>query len=171
MCQSGSFRWDLYYRLNTLVMVIPPLRDRPADILPLAEHFARLASELNRTKRRRLSREVKALLTRYRWPGNVRELRNVIERAVLIAQEERVTAEDLSERIRKEQRGGDPLGAVGDDLPIKEKLRRYEAELLLEALRAHDWNQTRTAESLGIPLRTLVYKMKTLGLKKKYGSG
>ena len=105
----------------------------------------------------------------------MRELRNVIERAVVIAQEEMITADDLSERVRRPRRRAGrrrprPRGRRRAGAEIKDRLRRYEAELLLEALRQNDWNQTQTAAALNMPLRTLVYKMRTLGLRKRYDS-
>ncbi len=174
MCNAGQFRWDLFYRLNTLVLQIPPLRERTEEIMPLAEHFMREACQQNRCSVRRISPEAQKLLQAYHWPGNVRELRNVIERAVVIAQEETITADDLSERVRRSPvapPAGDAVAAVaeGEEVgDIKERLRRYESELLLEALRQNDWNQTRTAAALKMPLRTLVHKMRVLGLRKRY---
>ncbi len=173
MCADGRFRWDLFYRLNALSLKIPPLRERREEILPLAQRFLALANRTNGTQVRRIDEGAERLLADYSWPGNVRELRNVIERAALLAQEQTITVDDLSERVRRAAAPVAPA-AAGPALPegeagsIKDKLRRYEAGLLLEALKAHDWNQTRTAEALGMPLRTLVHKMRTLGLKKTF---
>ena len=114
------------------------------------------------------------VLDRHDWPGNVRELRNVIERAVVIAQEKTITVDDLSERVRRVPAAapsGNGLASEADaGGDIKERVRRYEAELLLQALRDNDWNQTRTAAALKMPLRTLVNKMRVLGLRKRYDS-
>ncbi len=181
MCGAGQFRQDLFYRLNTLVLQIPPLRERAEEIMPLAQRFMQEACEQNHCDVRSISPEAERLLLAYNWPGNVRELRNVIERAVVIAQEKTITVDDLSERVRRspaapaanngtgssELDTGAGAGAAGD---IKERVRRYEAELLLQALRENDWNQTRTAAALKMPLRTLVNKMRVLGLRKRYDS-
>jgi len=173
MCRAGQFRLDLFYRLESMVFHLPPLRERRVEILPLAERFARAAAKANGCKVPRLDEKTKQLLTAHDWPGNVRELRNVIERAVVIADEGSITPQDLTERVR----GGptlDPAVHAAEEpedeagLPIKERLQRYEARLLLDALEANDWNQTRTADALDMPLRTLVHKIKKLGLQKRY---
>ena len=176
MCKAGQFR--------TRPLLSPqhpgaadPAAARAArgDPAALPSASCRRPASVNRCQVRRISPEAQRLLQTYGWPGNVRELRNVIERAVVIAQEETITADDLSERVRKAPAaapagGGAALEGeepVGD---IKDRLRRYEAELLLEALRQNDWNQTKTAAALNMPLRTLVHKMRTLGLRKRYDS-
>jgi two-component system response regulator AtoC len=173
MCQEGTFRSDLFYRLDSMVFRLPPLRERRDEIIPLAQTFMAAAAKANACKVNRIDPKAEKLLRSYDWPGNVRELRNVIERAVVIAQEGMVTADDLSERVRRGLTPEtQPMGALDDDgLSVKEKVKRYESQLLLEALQANDWNQTRTADALGMPLRTLVHKMKVLGLKKRYDSG
>ncbi len=166
MCENGEFRWDLFYRLNTILLKIPPLRQRQEEILPLAEHFMKGASRANHCRVRTIDPESRKLLQNYNWPGNVRELRNVIDRAVLIAQDETITVDDLSERIRRSQPATDAHRNKDNGFSIKDKLKQFEADLLVEALRAHDWNQTKTASALGMPLRTLVHKMNVFGLKK-----
>src|SRR5262249_55225797 len=100
MSEAGSFRRDLFFRLNTMEIPIPPLRDRSEDIPPLAARF--LAQEAERAGRGRMTidPDALALLERHAWPGNVRELRNVVERAVAIADGDAITAQDLPERIR-----------------------------------------------------------------------
>jgi DNA-binding NtrC family response regulator len=171
MCQENAFRWDLYYRLETMVIRIPPLRERPEEILPLAERFMRGASKANRCKVDKIAPEAQRLLEDHSWPGNVRELRNTIARAVVIAQDATIVADDLPSRVRRpQQAAATGVEAIPDEpgLPIKERVKRYEAQLLLDALAKHDWNQTKTAEALDIPLRTLVYKMKQYKLRKRY---
>jgi DNA-binding NtrC family response regulator len=177
MCEAGRFRWDLFYRLNGMALKLPPLRDRPEEILPLAEHFMREAAKANRCNVRQIDEAAQKLLTSYGWPGNVRELRNVMERAVVIAQEATITVHDLSERVRQKLPDSPSAGADLFDPGVtqqegfgnlKDRVQQYEAHLLLEALKAHDWNQTNTAKALGIPLRTFVHKMKVHGLKKRY---
>ena len=169
MCREKQFRLDLFYRLESMVFQLPALCERREEILPLARRFAKAAARANSCKVPRLDSEAERALMTHVWPGNVRELRNVIERAVVIAEDGVITRDDLTERVR----GGPSLDAVrepeGDaDLSIRERLQRYEARLLLDALEANDWNQTRTAEVLEMPLRTLVHKIKKLGLQKRY---
>jgi transcriptional regulator with PAS, ATPase and Fis domain len=170
MVETGKFRQDLLYRLNTITLRIPPLRERVDEIRPLAERFLKEA-------RRQMGSDVRAIepdaldaLDGYAWPGNVRELRNVIERAVVLAEGKSITLADLTERVRGGARPPEPEAvetaeASGD---YKEHVRRYETELLLRALRKHDGNQTEAAKSLGLPLRTLVHKIQTYGIKKKF---
>jgi DNA-binding NtrC family response regulator len=101
MCDEGSFRRDLLYRLNTMTLWIPPLRDRPEDIKPLAERFVAMASEANSGSIDRIGAEAMDTLQAHTWPGNVRELRNVIERAVILAQGHAISVADLPERLRR----------------------------------------------------------------------
>jgi two-component system, NtrC family, response regulator AtoC len=170
MCQSGAFRWDLFYRLNAMIIKIPPLRERTDELLPLVEFFLDQSNRANHTHIKRVDPAAQQLLLRYAWPGNVRELRNVIERAVLIAQDEVITVDDLSERLRP-PKPVDPIASLPaetGEADLKLKLRQYEAQLIIDALSAHDWNQTEAAKALGMPLRTLVHKIKLHGIKKSY---
>ena len=167
MCAEGLFRLDLLYRLNTMVLELPPLAQRREEIEPLAAHFMALANKTNRRSVKRIDPGALALLSAYSWPGNLRELRNVIERAVVIAQDATICSADLPAALRREQRAPTPKASAGE-LPMKERLQRFEAELLLEALEENDWNQTKTAQALGVSLRSLVYKIKTFGLSKRY---
>ncbi len=100
MCDAGTFRQDLYFRLSTMTIVVPPLRNRREDITPLVGRFLKQASKANDSRIRGISREAMDLLERYAWPGNIRELRNAIERAVVIAESDTVMGRDLPDRIR-----------------------------------------------------------------------
>ncbi|MFO0762785.1 MAG: sigma 54-interacting transcriptional regulator [Byssovorax sp.] len=207
MSSEGTFREDLYYRMNTMTLLVPPLRDRPEEIEPLALRFLREANEANLGEVRGIERKALEMLKRYRWPGNVRELRNAIERAVVIARTELIREQDLPARVRMAaqrparpqtiseteidpvERPSSPLldderitmipsippaspsspgvstsTAIEGDL--RTKLQRYEAQLILDALRQNRWNQTEAAKQLGMPLRTLVHKIKVLEIKK-----
>ena len=165
MCDDGSFRRDLLFRLNAVTLHVPPLRDRPEEIVPLAEHF------LERTQRRRqrpgvrsFSPEALELLRRYRWPGNVRELRNVVERALVMSRGETVAVEDLSERVRAVEPDAGTTDEVHD---FRRRIQRFEAELILEALQAAGWNQTEAARRLHMPLRSMVRKIQAYGLRER----
>ena len=172
MIEAGTFRADLYYRLSTMVLTVPPLRERAEDIEPLARHFIARASEGRGPIT--LSSEAVARLHGYPWPGNVRELRNAIERAVLVARGPRIEATDLPERVSAaapqprmtlppvEPQETEPDGA-GD---LRARLAAYEARVLVEALDATGWNRTETAKRLGMPVRTLSHKMQVLGLRR-----
>jgi DNA-binding NtrC family response regulator len=100
MCKAGRFRWDLYYRLNAMSLRLPPLRERPEDIPPLVDSFIRRANRANSCEIEAIDEDALDLLRACPWPGNVRELRNVIERAVVIAQDNVITVDDLPELVR-----------------------------------------------------------------------
>jgi len=149
--REGRFREDLYYRLNVVELHVPPLRERPEDILPLATHFLRQFAG----GRARFAPSVAEILQRYTWPGNVRELRNVMERAALLCRGELVLPEHLPARVlRSVEEQGEPGGS-------EESLRLEEVERqkILETLQRCGFNRTETARVLGISRRTLVYKL------------
>ena len=145
---EGRFREDFYYHLNTFLLVIPPLRERPADIPVLARIFlGRAASQLGKTGVALSSEALDALLA-YTWPGNVRELENVMERAAMLCDGE-VASGDL------------PIPQAGGSRPAGWK--EIERQSIEEALRAHQGNRTRAARQLGISLRKLQYRLKEYG--------
>lgn len=152
--RHGRFREDLFYRLNVIELVIPPLRERKEDILVLAARFLEEFSH----GRCRLSPAVSECLLNYSWPGNVRELRNAMERAALLARGELILTEQLTPRLRS----GAPTtkrSALPQDAEREEKLEEQEKNAILEALRKHGYNRTETARALGISRRTLLYKL------------
>ncbi len=157
--REGKFREDLYYRLNVVSVVIPPLRDRKEDIPALMEHFIKKYSEENKKAISGVATEARDLLMRYGYPGNVRELENIIERAVVLAKRGTISTADLPLHLR---------GAKNDDkvpvAPLKgqlnETLDTVERGLILDALKESDGIQTRAAERLGISERVLRYKLK-----------
>jgi two-component system, NtrC family, response regulator AtoC len=168
LVESGEFRQDLLYRLNTHKLEVPPLRERPLDIEPLVEHFLERAARDNGLPRLEIDEAAMAALCGYGWPGNVRELRNVMERAVIVAEESRVTSEELPRRVRGGgvNRGGDKNPFV-DGGGFKERVGQYEEALIMAALDQTGGNQTHAAKLLKMPVRTLVYKIKRFGIKWK----
>ncbi|MDB4973200.1 MAG: two component, sigma54 specific, transcriptional regulator, Fis family [Myxococcaceae bacterium] len=184
MVEAHTFRADLYYRLNTMTLKVPALRDRREEIGPLARAFLAQTVERWNTSARDFAPATLELLCAYRWPGNVRELRNVIERAAVICTTSNLEPEDLPERVRSPE--GPPLLApVGlapleersatlrtleelGSVPFRDRIRDYEVKLITDALDAAAGNQSRAAEILRMPLRTLVHKIRTYGLKKTY---
>jgi DNA-binding NtrC family response regulator len=142
--KAGQFREDLFYRLNVMELNIPPLRERPEDILPLANSFVAHFSQ----GRARFSPGVSSALVRYSWPGNVRELRNAMERAVLLCRGELVLAAHLPSRLRPPEETPAPQEA-GDP----ERLGEIERQAIFQALRKHEFNRT------GISRRALLYKL------------
>jgi DNA-binding NtrC family response regulator len=171
MVETGAFRGDLWYRLNSITLKIPPLRERTAEIRPLAERFLKEATKHARSNVKAIDAEALAALESYAWPGNVRELRNVIERAVVLAEGKAIELQDLPERVRRDRvpelaESPPPAGVLPSD--YREHVRKFEVDLILKALHKHAGNQTEAAKALNLPLRTLVHKMKTYGIKKKF---
>ena len=179
LVEDGRFREDLYYRLNVINIVLPPLRDRKSDIPLLVDHFfvkyceenhkfldAQGHSELS------FSPEAMQLLIDHSWPGNVRELENAVERAVVLAAERVVPADVLPDqilqagglRVRRDEGGGLPA-----DASLFEVVADFERRKIIEALESVHWSQTDAAENLRIPLSTLNQKIKRLeiSIRKK----
>jgi DNA-binding NtrC family response regulator len=156
---AGRFREDLYFRLNVLSIVVPPLRDRPADILPLASHLlARLAPVHGRTGAVLTPEAVRALEA-YKWPGNVRELKNVIERALVFSRDGMIGPEDFPESVRNAGAGTSQLTAH------LRSLEELEREAIAATLEATHYKIAKAAEILGISRKTLLDKRKKFGLK------
>ena len=151
---AGRFREDLFYRLNVMEIHVPPLRERPEDIIPLATHFI---SQFSRQKPR-FSASVASALTRYRWPGNVRELRNAMERAALLSRGEVVLPEHLPARVISAATESGTLPVATDT----QRLEEIEREAILKALRKNNYNRTETARELAISRRALTYKLQRL---------
>jgi len=148
--KGGRFREDLFYRLNVVELNIPALRERPEDILPLAESFI---AEFTRGKAR-FSSLVADCLARYAWPGNVRELRNAMERAALLSLGDLILPEHLPAKVRS------AVTAAASPEPLEaERLGEIERNAIVQALRKHDFNRTETAKALGISRRALIYKL------------
>jgi DNA-binding NtrC family response regulator len=156
---ASRFREDLLWRLNVLPIHVPALRERPADVPLLAEHFLR---------GRTIESEAMALLTAYPWPGNVRELRNAIERATTLGAAETVRAEDLPPRIHA---AGRSATRVADASRRQIPLRDLEREYILEVLRQVGGNKSRAAEILGLDRKTLYRKLEEYGSKGTGGGG
>ena len=159
---EGTFRRDLYYRVNVINLEIPPLRKRIADIQSLCDHFVSLVCRETGKQSAGFSEEALGCLRRHCWPGNVRELQNVVERAVLLSQQDMISAEDLPAELRAEKPVDNPLGYAG--LTLKEALERPEREIIRQALKDSQGNRSQAADVLGINRTTLYKKMKRLGL-------
>jgi DNA-binding NtrC family response regulator len=157
--REGRFREDLYYRLNVIAIVLPPLRERRTDIPLLVEHFLQ---KFAGSTRREVSPEALKLLMAYDWPGNVRELESVIERALLLGESDRIVPADLPAGVRAGL-GGSRRALL--DLEIPESgidLEELERSLILKALEKSEGNVTRAARLLGLSRRTLQYRLEKL---------
>ncbi len=160
---EGTFREDLYYRINVVDIVLPPLRERKEDIPALVDHIIRnCCNEYGKTING-FSREAMVLLENYDWPGNIRELKNVCERAVLMSSGPLLTVEDLPLSLRKGNRRIDWLGEIQGE-SLKEIVSEVEREVILKALEENNWNRSATAQALKINRSSLYAKMKELGI-------
>jgi two-component system response regulator AtoC len=157
--QKGRFREDLFYRLNVLPIVVPPLRERREDIPVLIEHFMARNNARLGTATTGLDSEARRLLYEHPWPGNVRELENTIERAMVLGEGDKLMAADLPERIREAQNPVQMQLASGE-LSVKKTTRIIEEILIRRALQKTKGNRTRAAEVLEISHRALLYKIK-----------
>jgi two-component system NtrC family response regulator len=157
--REGKFREDLYYRLNVVSIVIPPLRERKEDIPELLDHFIKKYGQANRKKISGVSAEVRDLLMRYSYPGNVRELENIIERAVVLSKGGTITSADLPLHLRTVE-SEEKICVRKTGSSLNETLDTMERGIIIEALKESGGVQTRAAEKLGISERVLRYKLK-----------
>jgi PAS domain S-box-containing protein len=165
--REGAFRQDLYYRLNVIQLIVPPLRERPQDILPLARFFIEHYNAKFKRQIEGLDREAESVLLAHDWPGNVRELRNAIERAMILEDTTNIRPPSLPVAVRgadvdiPETSGGEAASLTGDGMSLVEQERR----LLVQALEKTAGNQTQAARLLRITRDTLRYKMKKFNLR------
>jgi len=162
--ENGTFRQDLYYRVNVINIELPALRERHSDIPVLANHFLAEVCEDAGKQVGGFTQEALDHLQRYRWPGNVRELQNVIERAVLLTKNEFLGVEDLSTTVTTSSAA--MTMPVTSGRTLKEALAGPERQIILEVLESNGWNRNATADALGINRTTLYKKMKRLGLEE-----
>jgi len=165
--RAGRFREDLFFRLAAFRIDVPPLRQRTAEIPLLAALFARRAARAAGRPSPAITPGALATLERYHWPGNVRELKHVVEAALVLATPGDIGVEHLPPEIRGTRPAAPPdrrsPAPATTDLP--ESVARVERQAIVDALNACGGNQTRAAEQLGISRRTLIYKMKRLGVR------
>ncbi len=156
---SGRFRQDLFYRLNVLLLIIPPLRERMEDVPALVEHFTKLNNVRLGTEHAGITKDAMKLLMDYPWPGNVRELENSIEHAMVLSESVTMEAKDLPPKIQQNKdRIRTTLGS--EELSIKKTTRIIEEELIRRALKQTGGNRTNASKILEISHRALLYKIK-----------
>jgi len=160
--EEGRFRKDLYFRIDVIQIDLPPLRARGADTLLLAQHFIEVCAARAKKQIQGLSEGVGEKLLAYAWPGNVRELRNVIERAVALTRFDRLTLDDLPEKVRDYRSSQVVIGGSdpGELVPLEEVERRY----ILHVLDSVQGNRTLAARSLGLDRKTLYRKLRQYGV-------
>ena len=166
--KSGSFREDLYFRLNVLTLEVPPLRQRRADILPLADHLLVMIRFVHARPTVQLSDSARRMLAAYAWPGNVRELRNALERAVVFSRPGHGTATAKSDLLELENFPENMRAAAsGAASPVVglRSLEEVEREVIAATLEATHYQISRSAAALGISRKTLLEKRKKYGLK------
>lgn len=162
MVEKGTFREDLFYRLNVFPITIPPLRDRGSDVILLADHFvAHFAQETGR-EAKRISTPALNMLMAYHWPGNVRELENVIERSVILSEDGVIHGYNLPPSLQTSDESGTGFGCG-----IEAKMRAVEYEMIVESLKAHQGNVTEAAKDLGLTRRILGLRMEKYGISYK----
>ncbi|MBI1998006.1 MAG: sigma-54-dependent Fis family transcriptional regulator [Deltaproteobacteria bacterium] len=159
LLRSGQFREDLYYRLNVVTILLPPLRERRQDLAALMDHFLRLFAAKNGKTIRGFSQEARQSLLRYDYPGNVRELENLIERAVVLSRGDVIGGGDLPLTLEASEEKS------GHETQLTAAVEGLERRMIKEALARADGIQTRAAEFLGITERALRYKLKKYGLQ------
>jgi DNA-binding NtrC family response regulator len=167
--QQGTFRPDLYFRLNVVAIHLPPLRERREDLPLLIRHFLQRKSAELGVAEKPFSREAMDCLLRHRWPGNVRELENLVERALALSQGDTLGLEDLPPQLATLREPAPaqtslPVTPAAGSATLSDAVDRLEHSLITDALTQADHNQTRAAEILGTTRRILKYKMDKLGI-------
>jgi len=165
--KRGTFREDLYFRLNVIPFTVPPLRERDEDILLLADYFLKEFTENRGKPLKTLSDDAKSALLAYSWPGNVRELKNLMERLSIMVPSDTITPKDLPPEMVKKT-GLHPLSfsqePIFDADSIKEAVSLFERNYIIQKLKENDGNISKTAEKIGIARRNLTHKIKTYNI-------
>jgi Nif-specific regulatory protein len=159
---KGSFRQDLYYRINVFPILLPPLRDRKDDILLLADFFVEQYAKKMNKDIRRISTPAINMMVSYHWPGNVRELENCIERAVLLSSDGVIHGHHLPPTLQT----SDSSDTVGTG-SLKERMDLFECDLIIDTLKHCNGNLAATARGLKTTARIIRYKVKELGIDYK----
>jgi len=168
LSQQGAFREDLYYRLNVIPIVLPPLREREGDVELLARVFLRRFMRTDSTTSPAFDAQALALLKAYSWPGNVRELQNVIERAVALADGPVVRSEHLPERLKPAGSEESPAQEGASYKEAKQEVvRSFERTFLLELLKRHGWHMGNAAQEAGVDRKTIERMVKRHGLREQ----
>ena len=165
LVEQGLFREDLFYRMHVISIPLPPLRDRREDIPLLLEHFLEKYCAENNRPPRRFTPEAMRLLATYPWPGNVRELENVVERAVVLSQQEEMDVDLLPPELSEATSRYAAFASGEDGISLFDLSDDYERRLILEALERSNGSQTEAAQRLNVPLSTLNQKIKRLGIE------
>ncbi|HSB75256.1 MAG TPA: sigma-54 dependent transcriptional regulator [Terriglobales bacterium] len=167
---TGSFRQDLFYRINVVNLHMPALRERAADIPALVEYFLEYYNRKYNCRARELSDELMGMLQKYHWPGNIRELENLIKRYVILGTEEAI-ANDLVAQERDVFNPEIPIdGPISLKKLTRQAVRELERKVILKVLQANHWNRKQSARALNISYRALLYKIRDTGLPSNRGA-
>ncbi|MCQ8130228.1 sigma-54-dependent transcriptional regulator [Methylomonas rivi] len=165
MVQEGSFRQDLYYRINVIELNLPPLRARAADIVQIAEHLLERLAKANQVPAPQFSRQALTALQRYNFPGNVRELENILERALALHEGDKIDVEDLNLQVAQDGAAKPQSNFNAEQMSLESYLEDVEKKALTAALEENRWNKTAAAKQLGMTFRSFRYRLKKLGLE------
>ena len=165
MVKKGSFREDLYYRLNVFPIIVPALRERREDIPLLIQHFMEKICLKNNRRTVQINPEVVKTLQQYPWPGNIRELQNIMERLIILAAGGKIAASDLPDYLQQKP-ASLSSGLFSEKVGLKEWREKAEREFIRQSLDHCDWNISETAKLLGIERTNLHKKMKALGIQR-----
>jgi Nif-specific regulatory protein len=157
--EEGTFREDLYYRLNVFTICIPPLRERKSDVLLLADHFVRKYTDLHGRSIKRISTPAIDMMMTYHWPGNVRELENTVERAVLVAEGDVIHGHHLTPTLQTAEASGTVVSGS-----LAEAVAAFESNLIQDALKTTRGNRARAARLLSTTERIISYKVRRYGI-------
>ncbi len=158
----GIFREDLLHRINVIGINIPPLRQRPDDILPLANHFLEVYCSHNKMEQKRLTPSAEAVLLAYNWPGNVRELRNIVEKMTILVDSTIINSHHIAEFLKFPG----SVNGLYKAKPFKQAKKSFEKSYITHALWRNGWNVTKTAEILELPRSSLYEKIKEYNIKR-----
>jgi len=162
--ENGTFRSDLFYRINVVNLYLPPLRERSADVPDLFDYFLEYYNRKYNCRAKPVSVQLMAVLKKYHWPGNVRELENLVKRYVILGNEEAISA-DLAPRETDFFNADISMdGQVSLKKLTRQAVRELERKVILKVLQAHHWNRKQAAKVLGISYRALLYKIRDAGL-------
>jgi two-component system response regulator AtoC len=162
--ENGTFRADLFYRINVVNLHMPPLRERASDIPELVDYFLEYHNRKYNCRAKPLSAELMAVLRKYHWPGNIRELENLIKRYVILGTED-VISSDLTPRETDFINSDIPLdGQISLKKLTRQAVRELERKVILKTLQTHHWNRKQAARALSISYRALLYKIRDAGL-------
>jgi two-component system, NtrC family, response regulator AtoC len=162
--EAGTFRQDLYYRINVVNIRMPALRERRGDIADLCAYFLEYYNRKFNCKARPLSTEVLTVLQKYHWPGNIRELENLIKRYVILGHEEVITSDLVAREPDYFNQEINLDGPISLKKMTRQCVRELERKVILKVLQAHHWNRKQAARTLGISYRALLYKIRDAGL-------